>query len=53
MSEEKWQMKREDKRNTVREMEMLMTGEAMTSLKLPGMKKGAPEPSILGPEKDR
>lgn len=53
MSEEKWQMKREDKRNTVREMEMLMTKEAMTSLKLPGMKKGAPEPSVLGPEKDR
>lgn len=53
MSEEKWQTEREDRKNTVREMERLMTGGATTSLKLPGMKKRGPEPSVLGPKKDR
>lgn len=52
MSKEKWQKKRENKRNTAREMEMLITGEAGWPENT-RMKKGAPEPSSLGPEKDR
>lgn len=36
----------------VREMVRLITGEVMDGLKILGMKKGAPEPSVLGPEKD-